>query len=198
MPPPADPSGAPRKAERLGRDAWVAAARATLIASGEARIKVDPLARAMGVTTGSFYWHFKDRQALVDAVLDDWETNSSSAMFQAVASETDPVRQFERLVHVWVEENEYSPAYDAAVRDWARNSSAAEAAVRRVDERRIALLHGIFSALGHGEPDAFIRARITYFHQVGYYAMHISESREQRLALLPAYIAVLLGPGPRA
>ena len=70
-----------------------------------------------------------------------------------------------------------------------------EEAVRRVDDRRIELLHGIFRRLGNGEPEALVRARITYFHQVGYYALRISESPETRRDLLPTYIDLLLGRG---
>lgn len=181
------------KVDRLGPGAWVEAARDNLIVGGEARVKIEPLARTIGVTTGSFYWHFKDRQELLDALLQHWETHNSRAMFEAVTSERDARRQFERLVQVWLDERDYDPAYDAAVRDWARTSPKVAAAVRRVDEQRIELLHDIFRRLGYLEPDALVRARITYFHQVGYYALHISETPEERRRLLPSYIAILRG-----
>ena len=80
------------------------------------------------------------------------------------------------------------------MRDWARVSPEVEAKVRAVDDRRVALLHAIFRRRGEGEPSAFIRARIVYFHQVGYYALHIQESAEERLALLPTYMSLLLAP----
>jgi AcrR family transcriptional regulator len=180
--------------ERLGPEAWVGAARDVLIQHGVARVKVEPIATLLGVTTGSFYWHFRNRQQLLDALLSDWETNNSLPMFEAVAKAgADPDRQLLSLVNVWLEENDYSPAYDSAVRDWARTSTAVERTVRRVDERRIELLHAIFIGLGDPEPDALVRARITYFHQVGYYALRLHEDPKDRLKLFPVYLALLKG-----
>jgi len=75
---------------------------------------------------------------------------------------------------------------------------AAEAAVRRVDDQRIELLKGIFEGFGYDPDHAFIRARITYFHQVGYQAMEIIESREHRTRLRPLYREALVGLPPGA
>jgi hypothetical protein len=65
--------------------------------------------------------------------------------------------------------------------------------VRRVDGRRIGVLHKIFIDLGFGDPEALVRARVAYFHQVGYYALAITQDRESRLALVPIYVQVLTG-----
>ncbi|MBK8084558.1 MAG: TetR/AcrR family transcriptional regulator [Devosia sp.] len=179
---------------RLGRGEWIAAARDAVIQGGLVAVKVDVIARRLGVTTGSFYWHFKDRQALLAEILADWEETNNRPLFDAVAGAgDDPERQFADLCMVWLEESAFSPAYDWAIRDWARTSPEVETAVRRIDDRRIELLHGIFRRLGNGEPEALVRARITYFHQVGYYTLQIDETRESRRALLPTYVDLLLG-----
>jgi hypothetical protein len=65
--------------------------------------------------------------------------------------------------------------------------------VRRTDDEWIGLLQAIFQANGEGELASLARARITYFHQIGYYALAIEESLEDRLALSPYYHAVLTG-----
>ena len=62
-----------------------------------------------------------------------------------------------------------------------------------MDDLRIAILQRIFARMGHPEDEAFVRARITYFHQVGYYALGVRETREARLRLLPLYLKVLTG-----
>jgi AcrR family transcriptional regulator len=185
-----------RGGERLGRDAWVDRARALLVAKGAAAVKIEPLAALLGVTTGSFYWHFKNRQALLDEVLRHWERTNSTPFFDAVANAGDNARaQFEGIVSVWLEEDAFDPAYDSAVRDWARTSAKVENTVRRVDARRIELLHAIFRRLGDREPHALVRARIVYFHQVGYYTLKIRESRAARTKLKATYVDLLLARG---
>ena len=182
------------RSARLGRDAWVAAGRRALIAGGVAAVRVEPLAAALGVTTGSFYWHFRGRDALLRALLADWRERNSAALQGAVdRHRRDPVAAMRALVHVWIDEAGYSPAWDAAVRDWARTSRPVAALVRRVDEERIRLLQRLFRRFGYAAAEAFVRARVTYFHQVGYYALHIEESRARRRRLVPLYLKVLTG-----
>ena len=79
------------------------------------------------------------------------------------------------------------------MRDWARTSEEVSAVVRAVDEERIAYIKRIFLDFGYGEDEAFIRARVTYFHQVGYYTIGYNETLDARTALLPMYVYVLTG-----
>jgi AcrR family transcriptional regulator len=185
------------RVERLDAEAWIRVAREALIAGGVSGVRVERLAAVLGVTIGSFYWHFKSRRVLLGGLLQDWEAMNSAAWFAAVRSHPgEPVLQFEALNTVWVDEAGYDPAWDSAIRDWARSDAVAEVAVRRVDDQRIELLHGIFEGLGYKEPEALVRARITYFHQVGYYALRIVENHESRLALKSTYIRILKGDAP--
>jgi AcrR family transcriptional regulator len=186
------------KASRMDREDWIEAARRALIEGGVAKVKVEPLAAALGVTTGSFYHHFGKRQDMLDAVLAHWERENTEPLTRAVREAgDDPDAQIDALFDTWLAERDYDPAYDSAVRDWARVSKAAEAAVRRADAQRIELLRGIFLRFGYDEAHAFIRARVTYFHQVGYYAMAIIESRAVRRGWRPIYREVLVGTPPQ-
>ncbi len=183
-----------RKKGRLGRGDWIAVARQALIDGGIEKVKVDRLARTLGVTRGGFYWHFKDREDLLRALLKSWEETNTNPLFEAVAAaDGDPRRAFRNVVMTYVDEKVFSPAYDAAVRDWARTSVATARAVRRVDNKRIGLFQEIFLGLDYVDEEAFIRARITYYHQVGYYALNITESRSKRLKLFPLYAKALTG-----
>jgi AcrR family transcriptional regulator len=157
-------------------------------------VKVVRLAHDLGVTSGSFYWHFKNLQSLFDALLLDWQRTNTEPLFAAVAAHPNSgPKQFDALVDVWINETDYNPAWDAAVRDWARVSPRVEAAVRRIDAKRIDLLRNVFQCLGFSAHKAYVRARITYFHQVGYYTLRIVEPRTERLQLKPLYSEVLLG-----
>ena len=185
------------KAPRRGREDWLDAARMTLIEGGVDKVKVEPLAAVLGVTTGSFYHHFRRRQDLLDAVLLHWEVENTAPLFRAVeAAGADPDAQLDAVIDAWIAESDYDPDYDSAVRDWARGSALAEAAVHRVDDRRVELLKGIFLAFGYDPERAFIRARVTYFHQVGQYAMKIVEDPAVRRRQRPLYREILLGDPP--
>jgi AcrR family transcriptional regulator len=185
------------KAPRRDRADWVEAARLALIAGGVGKVKVEPLAGVLGVTTGSFYHHFQRRQDLLDAVLRHWQSGNTAPLFRAVREAgPSPDAQLDALFDAWIDESDYDPAYDSAVRDWARVSPQAETAVRDVDDLRIGLLKEIFLGFGYDADRAFIRARITYFHQVGQYAMEIIEDRATRRRLRPFYREVLVGDPP--
>lgn len=179
----------------LSREDWIIAARADLIAAGVNAVKVDRLARRLRVTRGSFYWHFKSHADLLRELLKSWEQTNTGPFERVLAGDGTPhgVKEFLAIIKLWVEEKDYSPAFDTAVRDWARTSREAAAAVHRADSRRIEILHRVFIDMGFIDPDALIRARIAYFHQVGYYTLEFREDREQRLALVPLYARVLLG-----
>lgn len=185
------------KAPRLTRADWVSAARDALIKGGEGRVKVERLAEVLGVTTGSFYWHFKNRQHLLAEVLLDWENTNSIGYVKAVRSNAgDPDAQLRALAQVWILELDFDASYDSAVRDWARTSVKADKVVRRVDNMRIDLLREIFEGWGYRGDDALVRARVAYFHQIGYYALRITESRAERLRLTDAYFRALKGTPP--
>ncbi|MDB6091616.1 MAG: hypothetical protein JWN85_4400 [Gammaproteobacteria bacterium] len=181
----------------LSREDWITAARADLVAAGVSAVKVDRLARRLGVTRGSFYWHFKSHAELLRELLKSWEHTNTGPFERVLAGDETPrgVRKFVAIIKLWVDEKDYSPAFDTAVRDWARTSREAAAAVHRADARRIEILHRVFIDIGFVDPEALIRARIAYFHQVGYYTLEFRESREERRALVPLYARVLLG-GP--
>ena len=187
-----------RTREMLTRQDWVDAARTALIKSGIGAVRIMPLAKALGVTRGGFYWHFSGRKDLLEALLDDWERTNTAAFEKIMNRDRrDGRAEFQSLVEMWIDEREYSPAWDSALRNWATLSKQAAAVVRRVDESRIGIIREIFLHLGYRDPQALVRARIVYFHQVGYYTLALGESHEQREALLPVYIDALLGtPGP--
>jgi AcrR family transcriptional regulator len=173
---------------------WIAAARAALIAGGLERVKVDVLARELNISRGSFYWHFASRDALLDALLRDWRTRNTAPFEAAMTrADRDGLKEFQAIVDMWLEEKDYDPAYDSAVREWARTSSKVANLVRQVDRERIALLAEIFRDLGFPDLEADIRARVAYFHQVGYYTLGLKESKELRRKLAPMYRRVLLG-----
>lgn len=184
-----------RARQLLKREDWISAARKELITSGVSAVTVGQLARRLKVTRGSFYWHFKSHGDLLSALLKSWEETNTGSFERALVGTSggNGFTEFLAIVNLLLAEKDYSPAFDLAVRDWARTSREAATAVRRADERRMDVLHRTFLDMGFSDPEALVRARITYFQQIGYYTLGIHEQPEARLKLLPHYLRVLVG-----
>ena len=187
-------AGSRGKGEPLGREIWLDTARQALIEDGTAGIEINKLAKRLGVSRGGFYWFFKDRAQLLEELLEYW-VRTSTVLFERIVQVPgrNGMDKYLAIVDLWVDESEYDPKWDGAVRDWARTSESVRLAVQRVDQKRIGVLEQIFNDLGYEGTEAHIRARVSYYHQVGYYAMGVQESRKERRALLPYYRKVLTG-----
>src|ERR671910_2473019 len=85
------------RAGSLKAEDWVEAARAVMAEGGIDAVAVEPLARRLGVTKGSFYWHFKDRRALLETTLERWEEESTVARISASRRISDPRKRLIRL-----------------------------------------------------------------------------------------------------
>ena len=134
------------------RDDWADAALDALAGRGLAAVAVEPLARALGVTKGSFYWHFKDRAALVEAALARWEALAVDAPIAELAGLADPAERLRRLVAIAWERPEHLHAEQALA---SSPEPVVARAVARVTARRLEFLVQTYRALG--EPPA--RAR---------------------------------------
>lgn len=184
-----------RKSSRLSREDWINAARTMLVESGIDGVKVDLLAKRINVTRGSFYWHFEDRDSLLDALLHLWEASNTEPMLAAIkaAGAKGDRNDFDQTVgRLWIDETDFDPAFDSAIRDWARTDPMVAEAVHRIDDIRVAAFAEMFKSYGFDEDEAEVRGRITYYHQVGYYTLGIRESTAERGRLATLYDKVLL------
>lgn len=183
-----------RKQRPLGREVWLDTARLALIEEGTAGIEINKLAKRLSSSRGGFYWFFKNRAQLLHELLDYWARTSTVLFERVLQTPTrNGMEEYLALTNLWVDEKDYDPKWDSAVRDWARTSAAVRRVVQAVDQKRIAVLERIFHDIGYTGKEAHIRARVTYYHQVGYYALGVRESRKERRALIPYYQKVLTG-----
>ncbi|MDI3338841.1 TetR/AcrR family transcriptional regulator [Defluviimonas aestuarii] len=182
-----------KKADRnLDRSSWVAAARKTLIEKGISGISLRQLAEELGATTGAFYWQFGNLEELLEEVRRDWADRNTAPFTEAIESAGDDGwQQYLAYVSVLLKEDQYVPAYDNAVRDWAHSSLRTAEVLRETEALRIEQLRRIFIALGFEGRAASVRAHVTYFSQTGYNAMQVTEPREERLLNVPYYADVL-------
>jgi AcrR family transcriptional regulator len=177
----------------LSTDDWIRVAKSVLIREGIAAVKIDRIARESGVTRGGFYWRFKSRNHLLQVLLDDWRQTNTSPIIEALLGEGTPAERFDRLARLWIEERDFSPDYDDAVRNWSAIDPKVAAVVRNVDNERIDAFERLYRDYGYGSDEALVRARITYYHQVGYYALGVRESAERRRMLNPLFQEILTG-----
>jgi AcrR family transcriptional regulator len=154
----------------LTRGDWIAAATEVLVNEGIAHVRVDLLATQLGVTRGSFYWHFRDREALLRAVLEDWRRTATEQLTERLAqAHLDPVEQLRDVISLPFRGRAAARAarIELAIRAWARRDAMARHAVDEADSARIGYIAQIFSALGFAVLEARSRAFLVYAYVVG-------------------------------
>ena len=181
------------RSPRLSREDWLVDALAVLVSRGVDAVQITHLARRLGVTRGSFYWHFENREALLDALLAEWRARNSDVMLSALANAESLQDGILALFNVWVDHKRFDPALDQAVRDWARHAGEVRAIVAAEDDARVEAIARFFARHGYLEAEAFIRGRVIYFTQLSYYALGIAEPIDTRLGYLSAYFLTFTG-----
>jgi AcrR family transcriptional regulator len=153
----------------LTPDDWARAALRAIAGGGVDAVAVESVAAELGATKGSFYWHFKNRDALIQAALDSWEQRRTEAVIEELEREPEPAK---RLRNLFAAAFERGPADRTEIALLANpGHPAAVAAVRRVAERRITYIAGQLEKLGWDPDDALDRAVILYYVYVGYLQM---------------------------
>lgn len=173
-------------AERKTRGDWIEAALKVLGAQGVEAVRVEPLAAAMGVTKGSFYWHFVDRDALLAEMLEVWR-EAAGAGFDS--PEPDAGRRLQQ----WLEwPLRHDASREIAMRDWARRDARPAAALVAIDAQRVAALEALFLELGFAPDEAAARAKFVYRSLIGAFGIGAGGAEE-----LSSVAALLTGrPAP--
>jgi AcrR family transcriptional regulator len=152
---------------RLTRDDWITAALAAIADGGLAAVGVEPLAARLGATKGSFYWHFENRDALLQAAISRWEQETTTDVVTEITTARDaPASQFRRLVADVIERAEQDRVGPALL------ASAAHPAVApvldRVTAARLDLITVVFRRLGFPQAQARRRALLAYSSYLGH------------------------------
>jgi AcrR family transcriptional regulator len=150
---------------RTPRSAWIEAGLRALGAGGPDAVRIEPLAQALGVTRGGFYWHFADRRALLEAMLDTWERATTDEVFDRVEREGGDAGA--RLRRLFPLATSGVVAVELAVRDWARREQAVAERLRRIDNRRMEYLRSLFRAWCPDADDVEARCLLYYSLMIG-------------------------------
>lgn len=182
---------------RGSRALWLEAAKRGLIETGLDAVKIQPLATRLNIARTSFYWFFKDRNALLDALLDEWEAKNTGAFLLACDAYAETIAEAVlNLIVVFHDEALFEPRLDFAVRGWAHQSDQVMARVNAADERRLEAIRSMFERFGFSPEEADVRARTVYLVQIGYISMQVREDRAVRMARVPAYVKTYCGQAP--
>lgn len=176
------------------REDWLGAALAILIAKGVEGVRVLTLSQRLKVSRSSFYWYFKDREDLLAQLLEHWrQTNNHSIIEHAQRPSATIAEGVLGIFECWVDPRLFDPQLDFAVRAWARRSKTVRRIIDRADRERVQAIAGMYERHGFQEQDAFVRARILYFMQIGYYSLEIDEPMASRMKLVPEYVRGFCG-----
>lgn len=182
---------------RGSRDVWLDAARQTLVLSGVDAVKIQPLASALNLSRTSFYWFFKDRQALLDALLAEWETKNTGAFSDACGAYAQTIAEaILNLIVVFNDDALFEPQLDFAIRGWAHQSAPVAARVHAADDTRLTAIRAMFERFGYAVDESDVRARTVYLTQIGYISMQITEDVASRMARVPGYVQTFCGQTP--
>lgn len=167
----------------LTQQTWIEAATDVLVDQGIDHVRVDVLATQLGVTRGSFYWHFRDREDLLRRVLQAWRDRATVALTRRLESARPDAReQLHDAASLPFRGRAAAKAarIELAIRAWARRDEMARAAVDEADAARLAHHERIFAALGFTGDEARARAFLTYGYEVAESLLHRQGSAAER------------------
>src|SRR4030095_10128001 len=155
-------------ADRLSARDWVDLGLKTLAKSGFTALKAEPLAKAMGVSRVSFYWHFADIGAFHAAILNRWREVATEQIIAAVEAATNKNKGEDPLTVLLKLTFGSKLVLEKAVRSWAANDARARAAVVAMDRRRLDYIESLLKQAGLAEDVARARAQILFWAFFGY------------------------------
>lgn len=177
-------------ADQLSAQDWLDLGLKTLAKNGFMALKADPLAKAMGVSRGSFYWHFADIGAFHAAILRRWRDIAAEQIIAGIeaAKDEDPVAVLLRLTFVG------KLALERAVRSWAAHDDAARAAVQAIDRRRLDYVESLLRKSGLPDAVARARAQILYWTFLGFAQSDQALPQDKQRAVLDELLRMATWP----
>ncbi|WP_299652823.1 TetR/AcrR family transcriptional regulator [uncultured Tateyamaria sp.] len=179
---------------KVTRQDWMNAALTVLKQGGVEAVKVADLAGHLQVSRSSFYWYFKNRTDLLNALLEHWQnTNTAAMVTQANAPARTITEACCNIFHCNIDTALFDNRLDFAIRDWARRSERVNTVLKAGDAARLDALTAMFTRFGYAPLEATARARVIYYMQLGYDNAKLGETLEERLAMVPGYLVAFTG-----
>lgn len=176
---------------RTPRSSWIEEGLRALAAGGPDAVRIEPLAQTLGVTRGGFYWHFDDRNALLEEMLDTWERSCTDEVLERVERKGGDARTKLRRAGALTFSDWLLPI-DLAVRDWARREPAVAERLRRVDNRRMDYLRSLFGAFCPDQDEIEARSMLAFSLLIGNHFMAADHGERSRADVLELAVQRLL------
>jgi AcrR family transcriptional regulator len=180
---------------RTPRSSWVDEGLRALAAGGPEAVRIEPLAQALGVTKGGFYWHFDDRPALLEEMLETWERVLVDEVIERVEGEGGDASDRLRRLFALASGSDRLLPLELAIRDWARRERAVARRLRRVDNRRMEYMRTLFGELVADPDEVEVRCTIAFSLFIGLPLMAADHDGRSRSEVLDLTIEDLLAPG---
>ncbi len=167
-------------------DSWIEAGLAAIARHGVEGVRVEVLAKDLGVTKGGFYRRFRDRAALLDGILQNWSAGRIAAIEQQTSLDGATARdRLRALIRLYSERmNTAGMAIELAIRQWARSDEAAAAAVARVDAARLKNVGQLYRAAGLSAEQADAQAFLFYCFIFGQSLLFLERGQRKRAQLI--------------
>ncbi len=178
---------------RTPRSSWIDEGLRALAAGGPDAVRIEPLAKALGVTRGGFYWHFDDRRALLEEMLDTWERAMIDEAIERVEGEGGDARARLRRLFALASSSGELLRIDLAVRDWSRREQTVAERLRRVDNRRMEYLRSLFGAFCPDEDDVEARCMLAFSLWIGNHFIAADHGGRTRADVMKQVMKQLVG-----
>jgi len=177
--------------KRVTRDQWLQAGLDGLLESGVNGIAVERLARTLGTSKSGFYWHFKDRNNLLDNILSYWESEFTDTVINNISHIEESAARKLQISSDMIMQHQLGK-YDMAFRSWGNEDSRVRKRIRMIDHKRLDYISGLFSELGFRGEQAEIRASLFILYHAYLDSMFLDDSAAKRKSKLQAYNKLLL------
>lgn len=155
------------------------------------------LANALNMSRTSFYWHFSDRKALLDALIQRWKVRNTDNLIARTEQYAETITEAVlNLFDCWIDPELFDARMDFAIRNWANNSPPLKVILDQTDQQRIDAIRAMFARFDFTDEQSDVRARTVYYTQIGYISMMVSEPIQERLQHMPAYVENFAGQYP--
>jgi AcrR family transcriptional regulator len=177
---------------RTPRSSWIEEGLRALGVGGPDAVRIEKLAQALGVTKGGFYWHFEDRDALLEEMLDAWERVVIDEVIERVEGAGGDARAKLRRLFRLAGSGGDLMQIELAIRDWARRDKAVAKRLRRIDNRRMQYMRSLFGTVRRDEDEVELRCFLALSMFIGDYLIAADHGGRSRADIMGLAISRLL------